>query len=215
MKLKNWFKSEEKLNSFTHLIGTILSILATVLLLRNGIEEKNFSKIISFGIYGLCMITMFLTSTIYHYIDKVKLKRFLRVFDHSAIFLFIAGTYTPILFLAIKNNMSKISLVLIWIITVLGILDKIKRYRNGSFNKNKKFSLGLYLVMGWLSILFIPQMVKNIGLQFFLFILLGGILYSIGAYFYNKNKLKFSHAIWHLFINLAVISHFIAIYKYL
>ncbi len=206
---------EEIWNSVTHGIGTLFAIISTAVLLYKPILEGDAIRIVAFSIYGLCMIAMFLSSTIYHAIQKVNVKRFVRVFDHSAIFLCIAGTYTPIMLLALNSTISRVTLGIIWTVAIIGISAKIANFKRGNFNKKKALSLALYLIMGWCSIFFIPQMVRNIGWGFFSYIVIGGVLYSVGAFFYKKKSIKLNHAIWHIFILLATISQFIGIYKYL
>ncbi|MDO5708018.1 MAG: hemolysin III family protein [Andreesenia angusta] len=206
---------EEIFNSITHGIGTLFGFISTALLLYKPIVMEDYQRIIAFSIYGICTISMFLSSTIYHGIQNRDLKKFFRVFDHSAIFLCIAGTYTPIFLIALDTTLSKVILGIIWLCAIIGIGLKIINYLRGSFDKRKALSLAMYLIMGWIAVFFIPQLVKSIGLGFFIYILVGGLLYSIGAYFYKNRKIKLNHGIWHIFILLATVSQFIAIYKYL
>lgn len=210
---KRYTKKEEIANGITHGIGIIFGIVALTILLIIAIRKGNISAITSFSIYGACIILMFLSSTLYHSITKEKIKNILRVFDHSSIFLFIAGTYTPIALLALDGKFKVGILVGIWLIALLGIVFKIFTF--GKFDKYKALSLVIYIGMGWIAIIPIRTIINATSLNFFYWILGGGILYTLGTIFYSIKKIPYNHAIWHIFVLIASITHFLGIVLHL
>ncbi len=208
-------KKEDLLNTVIHAIGIVLSLISLVYLIYKGVRENNVLKVVGFSVYGICLTLMFLSSTLYHSIPSLKIKKYLRLVDHCAIFLCIAGTYTPIILIANHSNHKLLILSLIWIIAIWGIVFKINAFFKNTFNKLEIASLVLYALMGWISIFLIKDMIVNIGLNFFIYILVGGLLYSIGIYFYKNKKIKYNHAIWHIFILAASISMNIGITRFL
>lgn len=211
----HYSKKEELLNTITHGLGLVLSVISLIYLINKSIIENNVMKIVGFSIYGICLSMMFLSSTLYHGVENKKIKKYLRLCDHCAIFLCIAGTYTPIALLAYKNKMGFLMLSVIWILAIFGISLKLFSFKNNKFSGTEKMSLALYVLMGWISILFIKDIILNIGIQFFIYILFGGVMYSIGVYFYKNKKIKYNHTIWHLFILAGAMSMNIGIIKYL
>src|SRR5665648_194764 len=144
-------KKEEILNGITHGLGIIFGVVALVILLIQSVLKGDVSATVSFAIYGACIILMFMSSTLYHSITNTKAKKILRVFDHSSIFLFIAGTYTPIVILTLTGKLKWGVLSGIWILAVAGVIFKIVTY--GKFDKCKLLSVFLYIGMGWVAII--------------------------------------------------------------
>lgn len=210
---KKYTKTEEILNGVTHGLGVIFGIVALSILLYMGIKKGNVSKIVGFSIYGACIILMFLSSTLYHSFTIEKVKKVLRVFDHSSIFLFIAGTYTPIVLLTLKGPLRIGMLIGIWLIALSGVGFKIFTF--GKFDKYKALSLLIYIGMGWIAIIPIKYIIKATSINFFYWILAGGLLYTIGTIFYSIKKIPYNHAIWHLFVLAASVTHFLGIVFYL
>ena len=215
IKIGFYSKKEEFFNCLSHAIGVVLSIIFMALLVYKGILDRSPKKVIGFSIYGLGLISMFLASSLYHGAKSENTKKILRVFDHSAIFLCIAATYTPIALLVFNNKLAIIVLSIVWSIAILGIGIKIISSIRGNFHKYNYLSLIMYLIMGWLAIFLIRKIIKTVGLNFFLYLLTGGLFYSVGVFFYKNKKIKYNHAIWHLFILAGSISMFLGIYKYL
>lgn len=211
--IKKYNKTEEIFNGITHGIGVVFGIFALTLLLILAIRKGDIPSIVSFSIYGACIILMFLSSTLYHSITLDKAKSMLRVFDHSSIFLFIAGTYTPIVILTLTGGLRIGVLIGVWLIALSGVIFKILTY--GKFDKYKAVSLILYIGMGWIAIVPIKSIINATSINFFFWILGGGILYTLGTIFYGFKKIPFNHGIWHLFVLAASIVHFIGIYLYL
>ncbi len=211
--IKKYTKTEEILNGVTHGIGVVFGIVALTILLVLSIQEMNIPAIVSFSVYGACIILMFLSSTLYHSFTKEKIKKILRVFDHSSIFLFIAGTYTPIVLLTLNGLMKYLVLIGVWVIALSGVIFKIFTY--GKFDKYKALSLALYIGMGWIAIIPIKAIINATSINFFFWILAGGILYSLGTIFYGVKKIPYNHAIWHVFVLVASVMHFLGIVFYL
>lgn len=210
---KKYTKIEEVINGITHGIGVIFGIVALTILLMMSIKKGDVPSIVSFSIYGACIILMFLSSTLYHSFTIEKVKKVLRTFDHSSIFLFIAGTYTPIAILTLKGNLRVGILIAIWGIAIAGVTFKIFTY--GKFDKYKALSLVLYIGMGWAAMIPIKAIVNATSINFFYWILGGGLLYTLGTIFYSVKKIPYNHAIWHLFVLAASVMHFLGIVFYL
>lgn len=206
---KKYSKIEELLNCITHGAGIVFGIIALTILLFLSIKKGDVSAIVAFSIYGACIILMFLSSTLYHGFTIEKAKKILRVFDHSAIFLFIAGTYTPIVLLTLKGKFKIIMLVAIWTIALSGVFFKIFTF--GKFDKYNLLSLIIYITMGWIALIPIKAIVKATSINFFYWILAGGLLYTFGTIFYKSEKIPFNHAIWHVFVLAASVTHFLGI----
>ena len=206
-------KLEDLLNTITHGIGVVFGVFVLIILLSSAVSESNTLAIISFSIYGCCIIMMFLSSTIYHSMKNEQSKKILRVFDHSSIFIFIAGTYTPILVLTLNDPLRLIILISIWTIAIAGVVFKIVTY--GKFDKYNGISLVLYIGMGWIAIFPIKAIIDATSINFFYWILGGGVLYTVGTIFYGFRKIPFNHGIWHLFVLAASVVHFVGIYLYL
>jgi hemolysin III len=211
--IKKYNKIEEIFNGISHGLGVVFGIFALTILLVVSIRKGDVSSIVAFSIYGACIILMFLSSTLYHSIPMEKAKKVLRVFDHSSIFLFIAGTYTPIVILTLTGALRIGVLIGIWAIALSGVGFKIFTY--GKFDKYKAISLILYIGMGWIAILPIKSIINATSINFFFWILGGGLLYTLGTIFYGFRKIPFNHGIWHIFVLAASIVHFVGIYLYL
>ncbi len=206
---KRYTLGEEIANSITHGLGVLFGITALTILLIFSIKKKEAVAIASFSIYGLCIILMYLFSTLYHSITNEKAKRILRIFDHSSIYLFIAGTYTPVALLAMKGYLRIVILVAVWSIAVFGVIFKITTH--SKMDQFKKLSLGLYLGMGWIAVFTIRPIIVTTSVRFFAWILGGGLMYTLGTIFYSIKKLPYSHAVWHMFVLAASMLHFFGI----
>lgn len=206
---KRYTIGEEIFNSVTHGVGVLIAIAFMVLLIIK--SQGNTPLIIANIIYGVSLMLMFLSSTLYHAITNIKAKQVLRYFDHSAIFICIAGTFTPIIVRVLQGAQRVGFLVAIWLIALVGIILKITIFKKNLQEKYKKQSLILYVVMGWMSVLLMKNVIQISGMPSFILILSGGILYSIGVYFYAKKR-KYFHSIWHIFIILASVAQFFGIY---
>jgi len=196
---------EEIANAITHGIGVGLSIAALVILVVYAARISDTWKIVSFSIYGACMIILFLSSTLYHAFPQPYVKRFFRILDHSSIFLLIAGTYTPVTIGQMRGGWGWSMFGIIWGLTIAGIILKIF-----AMSKFKWVSLVVYLLMGWIMIIAIKPLLNCVSGIFLVWILIGGLFYSLGVIFYTARKMRYHHAIWHLFVLAGCFFHFIA-----
>jgi len=197
---------EEIFNAITHGIGTILGIVASIILLIVAAKNHNALKIISFSVFGFTLILMYLTSTLFHSLIFSRAKKVFAILDHSFIYLFIAGTYTPFILLGLKGNLRSYSLIAIWTITIVSIVITI-------FNIEKeKLSLIMYLSLGWFVIFVIKPLYQVLSIQGLIFLFIGGVFYTSGVLFYIRSKYAFNHFIWHLFVLGGSIFHFTAMF---
>lgn len=197
---------EEIFNSITHGIGTLLSIAALVLLVVFAAINGNAWHVVSFSIFGTTLVLLYLSSTLYHSFTKEKIKNLFARFDHAAIFLLIAGTYTPFLLTALRGALGWTLFGIIWAVAIAGVV-----VRSIYLTRFRKLMVGLYLAMGWMFVLAIGPLMKNLPGISLLFLLLGGIMYSVGVVFYAWRNLKYGHGIWHLFVLAGSILHFFAV----
>ena len=201
---------EEIANSITHSIGTGLSIAALVILIIVATRSKNVWKIVSFSIYGTSLILLYLSSTLYHSIITPKIKNIFRILDHSAIYLLIAGSYTPITLTIMRGTWGWTLFGLVWAMAIGGIiltallLDKVKVLLVLS-----------YIAMGLLVIIAIKPMIQMVPKGMIIWLFIGGACYLSGLIFYLWRKLPYHHPIWHVFVLAGSISHFLGILFYL
>ncbi|MEZ8101689.1 PAQR family membrane homeostasis protein TrhA [Vibrio bivalvicida] len=201
---------EEFANTLTHALGMVLSIIGLVLLLLKSTESNaDLLTITSMSIYGSSMIVLFLASTLYHAIPYKRAKRALKTFDHCAIYLLIAGSYTPFLLVSLRTPLAIGLMVVIWSIALFGIIMKL-----AFVYRFKKLSLVTYLTMGWLSLIVIYQLAMNLSVEGLTLLAAGGVIYSLGVIFYVAKRIPYNHAIWHGFVLAGCACHFFAIYLY-
>lgn len=197
---------EEIFNSITHGIGTLLSIAALVLLIVIAAIKGNVWHVVSFSIFGSTLVLLYLSSTLYHSFTKEKIKNLFVRFDHAAIFLLIAGTYTPFLLTALRGTLGWTLFGIIWTLAIAGVV-----IRSIYLTRFRKLMVGLYLGMGWMFVVAIGPLMKNLPGISVLFLFLGGLMYSIGVVFYAWRNLKYGHGIWHLFVLAGSIMHFFSV----
>jgi hemolysin III len=198
---------EERLNCISHGLGFLLAITGLVYLIA---DSNSTMAITVSAIYGSSLILMFLSSTIYHGVSSPVLKFRFKIIDHSAIYLLIAGTYTPFLLLGLDSRLGIVATVVIWSIGLFGIAFKI--IAQGAF---PKISVATYLVMGWLALVLIYPLYQSLAEGAFWLLLAGGLCFSVGVFFYVAKKVKYTHAIWHLFVVAGCTCHYFSIYNYL
>ncbi len=197
---------EEIANSATHLFGAF-AVVALALALIIKIDTFSISTLLGAGIFCLSALAMYISSTIYHWALPGKTKKILRYFDHSNIYILIAASYTPILLCGVQGALGWWMFGILWSVALLGIFYKIF-----FLGKYPKVSLAIYLIMGW-SVVFIAKPVWDVvPATALLFILLEGIFYTAGTYFYSHDSKKYYHAIWHIFVLGGTVSHFCAVW---
>lgn len=205
--LTSYSRSEEKLNAISHGIGLFLSFVALYLLLNK--SHGDIARIISFSIFAASGMLLFLASTIYHSLKNESAKKLFKLLDHCAIYLLIAGTYTPLLAITLAGSLGYTLLTFIWFFALAGIIFKIK-----FGNKYKKTSLATYLGMGFIALGILGELYEALPEQAVSLLALGGLIYSLGVFFYVKKTVPYTHAIWHLFVLGGVTCHFLMIYWY-
>ena len=209
---REYFKIEMA-NAISHGLGIFLGIIFLLMLIIPSVNSGNVLKVVAFSIYGGCFIFLFLMSTIYHAVQREKIKKILRIFDHVSIYYFIAGSFTPVILLLTSGRFRLFFIILIWAIALFGTVFKITTYKN--YDKLKTISVVIYIAMGWLSVFLIKPIVTNTTWKFMFLLVLGGLVYTGGTYFYKSKRFKYSHVIWHFFVLAASIIHFIAFYLYI
>ncbi|APD06244.1 hemolysin-3 like protein [Flavobacteriaceae bacterium UJ101] len=203
-------KKEEIANAITHGIGIILSIIGLVYMLVYSIQNGDISHITGSIIFGSTLIIMYTCSTLYHTFQTEKRKVFFRKLDHIAIYLLIAGSYTPFTLITLKDTAWGWSIFgIIWALALFGIIYKLT-----PLNRYKKLSLILYLGMGWLVVLAAKPMIESLDTNGLWLLIIGGLTYTLGVIFYVWEKLPFNHAIWHVFVLGGSICHFFAVFWY-
>ena len=201
--------AEEKLNIWSHAFGIFLSIIALVLLIIKAVQQDNIWMMISFPIFGVSLILLYLASTLYH-ASKEPQKRFkLKVFDHAAIYVLIAGSYTPFTLVSLNGETGWLIFSMVWVMAFTGII--LKLFFTGKF---KIVSTAMYVLMGWLIIFYFQELTARLHEKGVFYLILGGVLYTIGAILYSIKKIKFNHAIFHFFVLAGSFCHFLSIYLY-
>ena len=206
----NYSDSEEKLNIWSHAFGLLLSLIAFPFLFVKAFQFSGFLKPISFIIYGTSLIILYAASTFYHAAKNAIKRRRLNIFDHAAIYVLIAGSYTPYCLVALDSTLGNYMVIFVWLFALVGII--LKLFFTGKFNI---ISTAMYLLMGWQVVFFIKPLMENLSSYSLNLLFLGGVFYSIGAILYVIKKLSYNHAIFHLFVLLGSISHFLSVYNIL
>ncbi|WP_034916773.1 hemolysin III family protein [Erwinia sp. 9145] len=202
--------AEEIANSISHGIGFIFGIVGLVLLLTQAMaSQADVIAITSYSLYGGSMILLFLASTLYHALPWPRAKTWLKKIDHCAIYVLIAGTYTPFLLVGLKSPLAHGLMVVIWGLALMGILFKL-----AFIHRFEALSVTTYLLMGWLSLIVIYQLAVKLPPGGIGLLIAGGVIYSLGVIFYVANRIPYNHAIWHGFVLGGSVCHFLAIYLY-
>lgn len=200
---------EEIAHTLTHGIGVLLSIAGLAVLLSFSATNGNAWHIVSSSIYGATLIILYSASSLYHGIHHPRAKAVLRQLDHAAIYLLIAGTYTPFLLVSLRGVWGWTLFGLIWSLALLGI---VLEFIDGK--RFKKLALGLYLGMGWIVVVAVEPMLQRVEIGGLVLLLVGGLCYSLGVIFYVRKQMAYHHAIWHLFVLAGSIFHYFAVLLY-
>ncbi len=208
-KIEDYKLGEEIANSVTHGVGVLLSVAALILMIVFSVKDKNPTYLASSIVFGLSLIVLYSASTIYHAIPYKKPKAILKVLDHSAIYILIAGTYTPFSLITLKGKIGYTILAIVWSIAILGILLQI-------FLKKKNIILStlLYVGMGWVVIFAFKPLVASLPPNGLHLLVAGGLAYTFGAVFYVIKKVPYFHMIFHLFVLAGSIFHFFCVLLY-
>lgn len=207
----------EPINTITHFVGAIFALIGMLVMIVKGIVESHTLYLVGGIVFGISMILLYSASTIYHWYkgkDQTILR--LRKLDHAMIFVLIAGTYTPVCLLGLKGTLGYVLLILVWALAIIGTISKVL-----FINMPRWLSAGMYLFLGWLSIFFIVPIYKALPFGGFVWLVIGGVLYTIGSVFYasKSEKIKLGgfgfHEIFHLFIMAGTFAHYIMVNGYL
>lgn len=202
----------EKFNSITHLVGSVLSLVGLGALLAVSIQQRDALLIVSFSVFGATLVLLYTVSTLYHSFSIPIVKNIFKKLDHIAIYLLIAGTYTPYMLISLGEGNGPLLLVIVWALALLGItIDLLKTKRI------EILQISIYLVMGWICTVDFSNLLTSLPSAGIIWLTAGGISYTVGIIFYvldDMNKLRHSHGIWHLFVLLGSMCHFISIIVY-
>lgn len=200
----------EKFNTWTHLAGAVLALGGSVVLIVLGALSGDVWKIVSFAIYGTTLVLLYSFSTLYHNAPNGRMKAFLQKLDHNAIYLLIAGSYTPFSLVSLRGGWGWSLFGVVWGLALLGMLQETFFAQKG-----RKLSLLIYVTMGWVAIIALIPLVKVLSWAGFAWVAAGGLTYTFGIVFYlNDQKFSHWHGIWHLFVLAGSILHYVAILLY-
>jgi len=199
--------SEEQLNIWSHGLGLLASIIVFPFLLKKAFSYSDFWEIASFIIYAFSLIILYAASTFYHAAKKPKKRRMLNIFDHAAIYVLIAGSYSPFCLVALKSYLGWYMFIAVWVFALTGIV--LKLFFTGRFDK---ISTAMYLLMGWQVLFFMKPLIAALTSFSLNLLIAGGIFYTVGAILYSLKKMPYNHAIFHVFVLLGSVSHFTALY---
>lgn len=194
---KKYLIVNEVLNAVTHGIGAGLSIAGLVILLVKGAHLGSPIHIVSYAIYGTTMVLLFLASTLFHSLIFTRAKKVFQIFDHSSIYLLIAGSYTPFCLLSVGGVLGWTLFIVIWLMAILGVI-----YKSIWLDKKSKASTIIYIIMGWLCLIAVRPLYQSLGLAGTMLLVAGGLSYTIGAAFYSLQNVRFMHVVWHIFVML-------------
>ena len=199
---------EEFWNSLTHFTGIILTLVGVPFLIT---QNSDLTKLELFSLlfFQFGLLFMYTSSTLYHYVQNIRIKKVLRVVDHISIYYLIAGSYAPVCLITLRDHSGIEIFIIILSLMLLGTLFKI--FFTGKF---EKFSLYLYLLMGWLIVIKIDDLINLINFRGLLLVIASGLLYTIGTYFYSSKTIKYSHSIWHLFVLGGSVTHYFFVLFY-
>jgi len=207
--IKYYSPIEEKINITTHATGFILSIVAFVLLVTHANLHGDVWHIVSFSIFGASLIVLYAASTFYHSAKKSELRNRLKILDHASIYILIAGTYTPFTLVTLNGTIGWVIFGTSWGLALTGII--LKLFFTGKYNL---ISTLMYVLMGWVIVFAIKPLINNLPLEGLLWLLAGGIFYTIGAILYSIKKIKFNHAIFHMFVLSGSFCQFMSVFFY-
>ncbi|MCA9973508.1 MAG: hemolysin III family protein [Anaerolineales bacterium] len=199
---------EEIANGVTHGLGALLSVAGLVVLVVLAAMYGTVWHVVSYSVYGASLIILYLASTLYHSVQVPRLRPFLRIIDHSAIFVLIAGTYTPFLLVALRGPWGWTLFGVVWGIAVLGIVFKVF-----FIGKMEVAATIAYVAMGWMCMLVFKQLMAVMPSYGLTWLVAGGVVYTVGVLFYAWKKLPYGHAVWHLFVLGGSVCHFFAVHS--
>jgi hemolysin III len=207
--VKSYSPFEESINIGSHAVGLLLSLIGTAMLVVRAMSHGDSWDVVGAGIFGASLIVLYGASTCYHSARMPALRSRLRIVDHASIYVLIAGTYTPLTLVTLNGNLGFAIFGIVWTMAVTGVI--LKLFFTGRFNL---VSTLMYVFMGWLIVFAIKPLRNNLEWDGLLWLVAGGLAYTLGAVLYSIKRIPLNHAIFHLFVLLGSASHFIAVYKY-
>ncbi len=208
-KMNDYSREEESLNIYSHAIGFILSIVALGLLVTKAASFGSVFQLVSVAIFGVSLMLLYAASTLYHKATNQERRKKLKIFDHSAIYVLIAGTYTPFTLLVLNGNKGWLIFSISWGLALIGII--LKLFFTGKF---KLISTLMYVLMGWIIVFAIQPLLANLSHDGLFWLFAGGAAYTVGAILYSIKKIKFNHAIFHVCVLIGSFCHFYSLYYY-
>ena len=200
---------EEIANSVTHGVAALASVAALPILLVVAISRRDPWQVVGGAIFGATLVMLYLASTLYHALPHPRAKRVFRVLDHSAIYLLIAGTYTPFALGALRGPWGWALLGAVWTLAALGITAKATL----GF-RFPRLSTAVYVAMGWLALIAVQPLLAHVGVAGLMWLLAGGLCYTAGVVFFAWERLRYGHMVWHLFVAAGSVCHFFAVLWY-
>ena len=207
--IRQYSPTEEKINIISHAAGLTLSIVGLVFLVTKATAYGDVRHIVSFSIFGISLLILYAASTFYHSAKKLELRKRLKIIDHASIYILIAGTYAPFTLVTLNGTLGWWIFGISWSLASIGII--LKLFFTGRYNF---ISTLMYVLMGWVIIFAIKPLLNILPFEGFLWVLAGGISYTIGAILYGIRKIKFNHAIFHMFVLAGSFCHFMSVYFY-
>lgn len=212
--VEKFSKGEELANAVSHLAGALLSVVALVLMVIYSSRTGTVWHVVSTAIFGATLVLLYLSSMLTHWLPTGRTKEFFFTMDQIAIFMLIAGTYTPLALISLHGPLGWVIFGIEWGLALIGITMKLKKpvkYEAGV----GLYNIILYVIMGWLVLIAPGPLIRILPVMGWLWIIIGGLCYSIGIYFFRVAKFRYSHLVWHLFVLAGSISHFMAIFFYI
>lgn len=200
---------EEFANAVTHSVGLLLSIAGAIALIAVSMRHGTAWHVVSCAVYGATLVLLYLSSTLYHAISVPRLRPTLRLFDHSAVYLLIAGTYTPFTLVNLRGGWGWTLFSVVWGLALAGII-----FKYFALDRFPVFSTIIYVLMGWLLIIGIKPVLTLVPLHGFVWLLAGGLFYTTGVFFFASKRIPYGHAIWHVFALCGSVCHYWAVFFY-
>lgn len=208
--IKHYSRAEERLNVISHLAGFVGGLAAMVFLIIKAVKLDSLKHLFVYSVYVLCILTLFAASTLYHNSRNDHVRMRLKIFDHSAIYLLIAGSYLPFMALGLNNFWGYLVLVVVWLLAIVGMV--LKLFFAGRFQLASTIS---YVALGWIAVIAIKPLIDGLTTNALLGLAIGGIFYTIGAVLYSIKRMPYNHAVFHFFVLAGAFAHFWAVYNYL
>lgn len=208
-EVKHYSPLEEKINIGSHAMGFLLSLVALALLVSHATMYGGVLHVVSFAVFGISLMTLYAASTVYHSAKDLALRNRLRILDHASIYILIAGTYTPFTLITLGGSTGWTIFAISWGMALTGIV--LKCFFTGRFDLISTF---VYVFMGWIIVFALEPLIDNLSYEGLIWLVAGGIAYTIGAVLYSIEKMKLNHATFHLFVLIGSFCHFVSVFFY-